>query len=58
MNRYVIELAARFHRFYNACRIREAGSEVQNARLVLCAAVRSVIATALAVIGVSAPEKM
>ena len=58
VNRYAIELAARFHRFYNACRIREADSAVQGARLVLCEAVRSVIHTALAVIGVSAPEKM
>ena len=58
VNRYVIELAARFHRFYNACRIREAEENVQKARLALCAAVRSVIATALTVIGVSAPEKM
>ena len=58
VNRYAIELAARFHRFYNACRIRGAEPEVQNARLVLCEAVRSVINTALTVIGVSAPEKM
>jgi len=58
MNRYAIELAARFHRFYNACRIRDAEDAVRDARLVLCAAVRSVIATTLAVVGVSAPEKM
>jgi len=58
MNRYAIELAARFHRFYNACRIRDAEDSVRDARLVLCAAVRSVIATTLAVVGVSAPEKM
>ena len=58
INRYAIELAARFHRFYNACRIREAEPAVRDARLALCAACRSVIAAALAVIGVSAPEKM
>ena len=58
VNRFAIELAARFHRFYNACRIRGAEPEVLGARLVLSEAVRSVIHTALSVIGVSAPEKM
>ena len=58
VNRYAIDLAGRFHRFYNACRIREAEDDVRGARLALCAAVRTVIAAALAVIGVTAPEKM
>ena len=58
VNRYAIELAARFHRFYNACRIRGAEEDVMGARLALSEATRSVIRTALTVIGVSAPEKM
>ena len=58
INRYVTELSARFHRFYNACRLREAETEVKNARLALCAAVRTAVAVCLKVIGVSAPEKM
>lgn len=58
VNRYVVELAARFHRFYTACRIREAEPEVREARMVLCAATRTVIAAGLHVLGVSAPEKM
>ena len=58
VNRYVIELAARFHRFYNACRIRDAEPELLKARLALSSAVGTVIAAALAVLGVSAPEKM
>jgi len=58
VNRYAIDLAGRFHRFYNACRIREAEEDVRAARLALCAAVRTVIAAALTVIGVSTPEKM
>ena len=58
VNRYAIELAARFHRFYNACRIRDAEPALRLARLSLCEACRSVIAAALAVIGVTAPEKM
>ncbi len=58
INRFAVELAARFHRFYNACRIRDAEPEVQKARLVLSKAAGTVIAAALAVLGVSAPEKM
>ncbi len=58
INRYVIELAARFHRFYNACRIREAEEDVKRARLALCAAVRTAVAVSLSIVGVTAPEKM
>ncbi|MDD6158082.1 MAG: arginine--tRNA ligase [bacterium] len=58
INRYVIELAARFHKFYNACRIREAEEAVKKARLALCAAVRTALAVSLKIIGVAAPEKM
>ena len=58
INRYVIELAARFHRFYNACRIKGEAEDVLKARLKLAACVRTVIANCLAIIGVTAPEKM
>ena len=58
INRYVIELAARFHRFYSACRLRGAEAEVLSARLLLCDCVRKVIAISLGIVGVSAPEKM
>ena len=54
----MIELAARFHKFYNACRIREAEEAVKKARLALCAAVRTALAVSLKIIGVAAPEKM
>ncbi len=58
INKYVTDLAARFHRFYTACRIRDAEPELRAARMLLAAAVRQVIAASLAIIGVSAPEKM
>ena len=58
INRYVIELAARFHRFYNACRIKGEADDVLNARLKLADITRQVIAICLDIIGVSAPEKM
>ncbi|MGI5936402.1 MAG: arginine--tRNA ligase [Oscillospiraceae bacterium] len=58
INRYVIELSARFHRFYNSCRIKGAEPGIMEARLKLAEAVKSVIATSLSILGVSAPEKM
>ena len=58
INKYVTELAARFHRFYTACRIKHAEPELRDARLLLSDATRRVIALSLSVIGVSAPERM
>jgi arginyl-tRNA synthetase len=58
INRYVSETAARFHRFYNACRIRGAEPEVLKARLKLAESAKSVIAVSLGILGVEAPDKM
>ena len=58
VNKYVTELAARFHRFYNACRIKGAEPGVLEALLVLADCVRRVIAISHSIIGVTAPEKM
>ena len=58
VNKYVTELAARFHRFYTSCRIRDAEDGLREARMLLAAATRSVIAISLRLIGVSAPERM
>ncbi|MCI7740839.1 MAG: arginine--tRNA ligase [Clostridiales bacterium] len=58
INRYVTELAARFHRFYTACRIKGAPEGVLEARLFLADTVRRIIALSLDIIGVSAPAKM
>ena len=58
INRYLTELAAAFHKFYNACRIKGEDEAVIDARLKLAAATRQVLANGLKVIGCSAPEKM
>ena len=58
INRYLTELAGDFHRFYTACRIKGETDDVANARLLLAAATRQVLANGLKVIGCSAPEKM
>jgi len=58
INKYVSELAGRFHRFYTVCRIKDAEPGLLEARLKLCDCTRRVIAVSLAIIGASAPEKM
>ena len=58
INRYLQELAACFHRFYNACRIKGEEPKVQAARLKLADDTRVVLKNGLALIGVDAPEKM
>ena len=58
INKYVTELATRFHKFYTVCRIKDAEPGILEARLLLCAAVRQVLEIALGIIGVSAPERM
>ena len=58
LNRYLMDLAARFHRFYAACRIRGSEPEVLRARLYLSDCTRQALANALGIIGVTAPEAM
>ncbi|MGM9615245.1 MAG: arginine--tRNA ligase [Oscillospiraceae bacterium] len=58
INRYATELASRFHKFYNACRIRGEEQNLAEARLALAAATRQVLRNALRILGVTAPESM
>ena len=58
MNKYAVAMCAQFHRFYNACRIKEAEPAVRDARMILCAAARQTIYNGLTIIGVDAPEHM
>ncbi len=55
---YLKELAAEFHSYYNATRILVDDDAVKRARLALATAVRRVLQSGLALLGVSAPEKM
>lgn len=56
---YIQELAATFHSFYNAEKVLdEENKERSEARIALITAVRTTLANALKLIGVSAPEKM
>ena len=60
--RYLEDLGALYHRFYDGCRVLpaagEAAGEVSVARIWLCAATRQVLANGLDLLGVSAPETM
>jgi arginyl-tRNA synthetase len=60
--RYLEELAGTYHRFYDSCRVLPRGDEeatpLTTARLWLCAATATVLRNGLAVLGVSAPERM
>lgn len=56
--RFVYELAGLFHAFYNNCHIIQSDKELEEARLALVTAVQITIANSLAVLGISAPEKM
>jgi arginyl-tRNA synthetase len=60
--RYLEETAATYHRFYDNCRVLPMGDEeptdLNRARLVLVDATRVVLANGLALLGVTAPERM
>ena len=58
INRYVTEVASRFHKFYTACRIKGEENELLEARLALAEATRIVIRNCLEVLNITAPEKM
>lgn len=60
--RYAEELASAFHKFYDSCHILPKADEepalIHTARLALAQATRQVLSNALALLGVSAPERM
>lgn len=60
--RYLEELAGTYHRFYDVCRVLPRGDEsatdLHRARLWLVEATRVVLANGLALLGVTAPERM
>jgi len=55
---YLKDLAADFHSYYNASRFLVEEEGIRHARLALIAAVAQVMRNGLALLGVSAPEKM
>ncbi|MBQ4100390.1 MAG: arginine--tRNA ligase, partial [Oscillospiraceae bacterium] len=58
LTKYVIEVVTRFHKFYNAHRVKGESEEVAKARLALCKAVNIVIENVFKLLCVTAPESM
>ncbi len=58
ITKYAVDLAALFHKFYNACRVDVPEEALRDARLSLCIATRSVMKTVLSMLKVAAPESM
>jgi arginyl-tRNA synthetase len=62
VSRYIEDLAAQFHRFYNDCRVLPLGEEkptkLNSARACLSMATAQVISNGLDLLGVNAPERM
>ncbi|MFZ1948127.1 MAG: arginine--tRNA ligase [bacterium] len=55
---YLMDLAARFHRFYHKHRVVADDRALSTSRLALCLATRTVLRSALSLVGVSAPASM
>ncbi len=56
--RYAQNVAADFTQFYGACKVLGDDADLSSARLALSLAAKTVLGSALALLGVSAPEKM
>ena len=56
--RYVQDLAAEFHSFYNSTRVITDDKSLTSARLAIVYAFKTVLANALRILAVSAPERM
>mgnify|MGYP004596912735 FL=1 len=56
--RHLVSLAQSYNRFYLANRIADAEPKIRNARVLLTTAVKNVLESGLALLGIAAPEKM
>ena len=58
ITRYVYDVATLFHKFYNACRVKNESEPLMQARIALCLAARTVIANILDMFKIDAPQSM
>ena len=58
ITRYVIELATKFHKFYNACRVKGEAEGLMQARLTLCRATAVVLRNVLTMFNITVPTSM
>lgn len=55
---YATDLATKFHRFYNACRVMVDDDSLMQARIFLCVCVRNTMKNVLSMLKINAPESM
>ena len=58
ITRYIYDVATLFHKFYNACRVKNENENLMQARLALCLAAKTVIENTLEMFKITAPESM
>lgn len=58
ITRYTLDLAALFHKFYDACRVITDDEELSAARLGLCLAVKTVLSNTLGMMKITCPDQM
>lgn len=58
LTRYLLDLSALFHSFYNSCRVKVDDEELMQARMLLISAARTVIRNTLEILKIDAPDKM
>jgi arginyl-tRNA synthetase len=58
LTRYLLDLAALFHSFYNSCRVKGEAEDLMQARMTLVSLTRTVICNTLSILKITAPDKM
>lgn len=58
LTRYVLDLAALFHSFYNSCRVKCDDEKLMHARLILIKVTKQVIENVLSILRINAPDEM
>ena len=58
ITKYAVDIAAAFHKFYNACRCRCDDEQLMQARLALCLAAKTTIKNVLTVLNITVPKSM
>ena len=58
LTKYSIDLASLFHKFYNSCRVNSDDTELTQARIALCLAVRTALKNVLSMMKITVPEIM
>lgn len=58
ITRYVVDLATLYHKFYNACRVKDTEADLCQARMALCLAVKNIICSVLNMFKITIPETM